>query len=278
LRRPRGDGVERTNTKGMIAVSLVAAALVFAADPTPAPVPSPVPVTSVSVTSLLGTAVPDLPEIGRVRATSPSCAVLRDLIIPSFAAAKRSDDQFSVLSTAGPAYASAAADRDISEQDVATEQRYGSDAGRQRSHMDMSLSGQLREIQIMDAALSDPRFAASADDPKILAEQQQLRDLRDAHMARASVLNEFVLRTQLADMKQLPSSSGLGPGGIRGRQTISRPPERPHAPLDYLPILNGDPMHDALAMHNWYRSLSSVVHAREYLAANTFLDIAKECK
>lgn len=75
-------------------------------------------------------------------------------------------------------------------------------------------------------------------------------------------------------------TAALNAPGLRGMPTVPAPTPtpRPKGPLEYLPVLTGDALHDALAMHNWYRSLSAVVHAREYLAANSFLDIAKDCK
>jgi hypothetical protein len=253
----------------VIAVSLVAAALFFAADPTPAPVP---PMT------LQNVAVPDLPEIGRVRASTPSCAILRDLLIPSVNAAKRADDRFAILSTTGPAYAGANVDRDVSEGDLSLDPRYGSDAPRQLAHMDQALSVMIREANVIATALKDPRFATNSDDPKVAAELAQLNAVFDVQAKRANLLNEFVMRENIADVKRLSQSSALNTGGRRGIAPNTPAGTHHPAPSEGLPDLHGDPRNDALAMYNWYRSLNAVVHATEYTAATAFLDIAKECK
>jgi hypothetical protein len=255
----------------MIAVSLVAAAFIFAADPTPTPSP-------VVTTTLQNAAVPDISEIGRTRATTPSCGILRDLLVPSLAAAKRMDDRFALLSSAGPAYAKAFNDRDIAEKDLSVEAKFGDDAPRQLAQMGQTLSALQQQAKVIITALGDSRFAANADDPTVAAEQQQLRALLDAQAMRASALNEFVTRHNLTEMRQLPFSNGLGLGGRHAVVPTKASDPRPPTPLEGLPDLNGDPRNDALAMYNWYRSLNVTVHATEYAAANRFLEIAKNCK
>jgi hypothetical protein len=255
----------------MIAVVL-GAALFFTADPTPPPVP-------VSPLTLLNVAVPELPEIGRVRATTPSCAILHDLLIPSFLAAKRADDRFATISTAGPAYAGGAS-RDVGEENLSFESRYGSDEARQLSHMDQALSVMLRERKNIETALSDPRFAANADDPKVAEEQKQLRTLLDAQGQRASLLNEFVTRENMFAAKQdVVGGNGLGVGGRRGQALSAPAPTRATPAPEGMPDLHKQiPENDALQMITWYRSLNLGVHAAEFTAATSFLNQAKECK
>jgi hypothetical protein len=78
-------------------------------------------------------------------------------------------------------------------------------------------------------------------------------------------------------MRSAAGSTGLS-GGRRGRTPSTGAAPHAPSPSEGLPNLNGHPRNDALAMSNWYQSLYALVHATEYKAANTFLDIAKDCK
>src|SRR6185312_10759410 len=129
-------------------------------------------------------------------------------------------------------------------------------------------------------ALSDPRFAAGADDPKIVAEQQQLRALNDAQGQRASALNEFVTRSNLAELKtDVSGGNGLAVGGRRGIRPPAAAPGGAKPPPDGMPDLHPEiASNDALAMIGWYRSLNVTVHAAEYTAAKNFTDFARDCK
>jgi len=53
-----------------------------------------------------------LPEIGRIRAISPSCIALQDIVLPSFAAAARADKEFA---QAAPQFAAFAEARDAAK-------------------------------------------------------------------------------------------------------------------------------------------------------------------
>src|ERR1700681_2652383 len=73
---------------------LVAFATVAAAAPPPSPVPG---ATEAPPTV-------QLPEIGRIRATAPACAAMRDLVVPSFAAVQRADARFAETRKRLPQY------------------------------------------------------------------------------------------------------------------------------------------------------------------------------
>jgi len=246
----------------MIALPL-AAMLFFGADPTPQPALAP------AIRSTAGV-VPALPEIGRVKAVSPACAIMHDLIIPAFAAVRRADDHFALASKAVPAYFGALNDTDVGD-DPTDNARFGSDSGRQLAHVDQALSGMLREAQLVDSALKDPRFAASSDDPKIAAEQTELQNVLNAQLARASILSEFAMRQNMTQLKR-----GLAPVGGRARPSVQSAP-RPPTPIVGQPDINGL-SNDATASKDWVKTIDSVVHYREYNAANAFIDLAKDCQ
>jgi len=249
----------------MIALPL-AAMLFFTADPTPPP----------ALRAAAGE-VPTLPEIGRVRSISPSCAIIHDLIIPSFAAARRADDRFAIASKGVPAYAEALTDHDIGESDRSVDQRYGSDAPRQLAHVDQAVTAILHETLVLNRALGDPRFVAGADDPKVVAEQAQLQSMYDAQMARVSILSEFVTREGMTNMKSLPGSSGLRGGRHAATASVPDPP-KPATPVVGQPDLNGLGLNDVPASQNWMTSLDQVIHIREFNAATAFIDLAKDCR
>src|ERR1700736_5863579 len=75
---------------GVLAFCLLLVALGAANPFTLGPTPTPTPAPSASP----GFA---FPEIGRVRATTPACAVMRDLITPSYAASMRADIRFAKI-------------------------------------------------------------------------------------------------------------------------------------------------------------------------------------
>ncbi|MBV9409392.1 MAG: hypothetical protein JO164_11260, partial [Candidatus Eremiobacteraeota bacterium] len=71
-----------------------------------APVPTPFPLgTLVPFGSPNASTPAPLPEIGRVRSTSPACTVMRDLIMPSVNAALRADARFAETRKRLPNYA-----------------------------------------------------------------------------------------------------------------------------------------------------------------------------
>jgi hypothetical protein len=253
----------------MIAQSL-AALFVFG-------IPLPGPTIGPEVARMLARPVPALPEIGRVRAISPACAIMHDLIIPAFTAARRADDRFAAASKGVPAYAYTLTDHDIGEDDRTVDKRYGSDVDRQLSNISQTVTSILRETQAVSRALGDPRFASGENDPKVVAEREQLQSVYDAQMARASILSEFVTREGTTNMGSLPGSTGLNAGGRRGTARSAPDPARPPIPVNGQPDLNGLGLNDASASQNWMTSLDQVIHVREFNAANTFIDVAKDC-
>ena len=124
-------------------VLALAATAAAQAPPTPAPAPEGSP----------------LPEIGRVRATAPACAAMRDLIMPSFAAARRADARFEQTRVHLPQYVEIVADKE-----------HKSDVFRSSmlARLDAEASQILSETLVINKALGDPRMKDTRD-PAIAA-------------------------------------------------------------------------------------------------------------
>lgn len=240
-----------------VPVALSTLLVCIAAAPAPSPEPSSV-----------------LPEIGRTRANTPACAAMRDLVIPSFAAAQRADARFVETRKTLPSYADIRADRDegtkYGVQREAGLARLGSDAARLE-----------QEAQSIKKALDDPRLAKTSTDPQVVAERQQLEQLYAVQRARADALNEFVLREQVAIAPHTIGSNR----GIAAKMKLDpvEPTPAIAAPGSTappgMPLLTGiDQQEDKRRMEQWTNGIALLVRKSEAEAAVTFLPIAQSCR
>ncbi len=211
----------------------------------------------------------NLPEIGRVRAATPACATMRDLIIPSFAAARRADVRFAQTRVRLPQYI-----------DFADDPEHSTDVFRESAlqKIDADATAILNETLVLNKALGDPRFK-NPTDPQVVTEKAQLQQLYDTQQARANQLQEFVMRQRNAIAKNGMEDSGA----FRGHnQPASFPSDAPVPALTAppgMPVLNGKiAMADKNTINDWSGSMAAAVRASENLAARIFLPIAYTCR
>ncbi len=253
--------MRRTTSALAIVLAIFAALSQFgrAAD-VPEPSPSPLPL---------------LPEIGRTRANSPPCAVLRDVVIPSFAAAGRADAKFAETQKRLPRYAQIAADP-WDKNGVHREgelARLGTDSARL-----------LQESQLIKKALDDPRLAGSTD-PQIIIERTQLQQVYAVQQARAILLSEFVQRETMTLSR---NNVGMEDnGGLRSKfGSVSKSVDAlPGTPLPAvtgppgMPILSGEFVAiDKHQIDEWSNGITRAVRAKENEAAKAFFPIAQSCR
>ncbi|MDB5092226.1 MAG: hypothetical protein JWO85_327, partial [Candidatus Eremiobacteraeota bacterium] len=212
------------------------------------------------------------PNIGRVRTLTPACASMRDLVIPSFAAARRADARFAETLKRLPMYA-----------EVADDPEHRTDVFRESAlaKLDSDATALLKETLVINRALGDPRLSKDSNDPAVLAERAELQRVYDAQSARANLLEEFVMRQRVAIAK-----NGIDDNhafASRLNADTATPMAAPYAPdptqtaSPNMPPLNGNSMSDKRIMDEWARGISSGIRASENRAAKTFLSIAKSC-
>ncbi|MFN2460014.1 MAG: hypothetical protein ABR591_04945 [Candidatus Velthaea sp.] len=257
IARARRLGVARccANCVCMTAALLLVAALAAAvAEPTPAP-----------------TAVPDLnlPEIGRVRSVTPPCAVMRDIVVPSWAAARKADERFAQASKKLPDYA-----RTVDDNFT----RWSVQREMQLSRLDTAVSQMMEDAMVINKALGDPRIAANVNDPQVRGQRDQLQQVYATQMARASVLNEFVQRERYAVMTHdLNVGSAFNGHGTSFTPTPTPQPGQTASPFGQ-PALNGIWLNDQESMRNWTTAIATAVRASENKAAQSFLEVARDCR
>jgi hypothetical protein len=214
---------------------------------------------------------PGLPNIGRTRSVTPACATMRDLVVPSFAAAVRADKRFAETRKRLPNYA-----------DIAGDPSHKDDAYRESvlHQLSRDASSLLEEALVMNKALGDPRISADVKDPQVMAQRRQLEQLYVAQATRANLLNEFVMREQMSGARR-----GLeDPGAFRARNAAPLPVPVPEVPVPQLtappgmPLRSGISMTDKNLLADWGTSLSVYVRKSENEAAKTFYPIARSCR
>ena len=240
-------------------VALLALILAFAP---PVPDASPQPPTTRSSS--------DIPEIGRVRAISPACGAMRDLVIPSFKAAKEADGHFENVSKNLPEYVRAIADDSKYNPEPPSIREF------RLAKLAMDNTKMLQNAKVIADALGDRRLANTSD-PAVIAERQQLQTLYDFQITRASELNQFVMREE--NTVALAGVGGDG-GAFRGRMQPQATPEprETSTPLG-MPKLNGRiGFADAASIRDWTGQITAAVKGNEEAAARTFFSIAKSCQ
>jgi len=209
-----------------------------------------------------------LPEIGRVRSTTPACTVMRDLVIPSFAAARRADARFAETRKRLPDWGELAADA------------APNDPMRQSAlaKLDADAMKLLGEALVINRALGDPRLAADSTDPVVLEERRELQQLYDTQKTRANILWEYVMRKNIA-----MSKAQFAPDPTNGEHTKTAPPNADDTPNRDLVVLPGMPPESRIAFANkqrlaeWGDAIAAGIRVSENAAAKAFMPIAQRC-
>jgi hypothetical protein len=254
---------------GSLVASFAAVTVAVAAAASPTPSPFPIGTFDPHPSQ---TAAPEFPNIGRVRTLTPACASMRDLVIPSFAAARRADARFVETRKRLPMYAELVDDPEH-RTDVLRESAL--------SRLDSDATALLKEALVINRALGDPRLSKTSNDPAVLAERAELERVYNAQSARANLLEEFVIRQRSAIAK-----NGLGDNSAFASRlshdnapSISAPeaPDPTHTAPPNMPKLNGNSLSDKQNVDDWARDISSGIRESENRAAKTFLPIARGC-
>jgi hypothetical protein len=256
-----------------VAIALVAAG---AGAQTPKPAATPFAIGTLQPFGASANTTPfsqALPNIGRTRSVTPACAAMRDIVVPSFAAAMRADKQFVETRKRLPNYADLVDDPEHSSDvyRISALHKLGQDA-----------ANLMEEAQTISKLLGDPRISEDVKDPQIVAERRQLQALYVAQVTRANLLNEYVMREQVATAKQGIDDNSA----FRGRNTANSGTGNVQAPAQPMPQLTAPPnmplrsgisLADKRAIEDWGTTLHTYVRNAENQAAKTFYPIAKSC-
>jgi hypothetical protein len=232
------------------AVVLIAA---LGAEPLPSPSPSPAPAAG-------------LPEIGRVRSATPACAVLRDLVIPSFAAARRGDARFAETRKRLPEFGEL--NTDAAPDDVFRQSAL--------AKLDADATKLLEEALVINRALGDPRLAADSKDPAVLEERRQLQQLYDTQKTRANILWEYVMRKNIA-MSKAQFAADPTIGGRRVPQDADDKPNRDLVVLPGMPPESRIGLASRRRLEEWGAAIATGIRVSENAAAKAFIPIAQRC-
>ncbi len=255
-----------------VLATTAALAIAFATVPTPKPTPFPIGTLQPFGTETTPAPAPPpasgLPEIGRVRAATPACAAMRDLVIPSFAAARRADVRFAQTRVRLPQYVEYMSDPEH-RTDVFRESAL--------AKLDADASAILNETLVLNRALGDSRFK-NPTDPQVAAEKAQLQQLYNTQQARANQLQEFVTRQRVAIAKNgIDDDSAFQRKAPQGITPPTEPIPALTAPPG-MPVLSGRiAMADKAVINDWSGQMIAAVRASENQAAKTFLPIAHSC-
>lgn len=207
------------------------------------------------------------PEIGRVRSVAPPCAVMRDIVIPSWVAAKDADKRFGDIQTGLPKYAETA-DDEFNRWSVIREM--------QLSRVDQALSNMMDRSNAISKLLGDSRISKSSPDPQVQTERAALIDLYETQQARISILSEFVQRERKTVMLHGLDDNSAFTGKL-GAPTPTPMPGQTRTPWGQ-PSLNGIGFNDAREMRDWTGQMYAEVRTAEERVAKTFYPIALNCR
>lgn len=210
---------------------------------------------------------PPLPEIGRVRANSPACVVLRDIVIPSFSAVRRGDDRFRATRAHLVAYARINGDpfdRTSVSRDAALAQ------------IDRDAAALLSEEQVLNRALGDPRIAESVSDPQVITLRAQLQALFATQYDRAVAVLRFSLPTRAGAMREEDGGSAFdrrsdAPTPVPLPSGVSRS-------IPNFPALHGIGMQDQDIVRQWADDTDRIIVPVEDQALRTTAAIAETCR
>ncbi len=251
-------------------VHVLGASLALAIALAAAPTPTPFPIGTLVPFGSSGQTPPPLPNIGHVRSATPACSAMRDLIIPSFAAAQRSDVRFEATRKALPNYAELISDP-LHRADIYRESAL--------ARLDGDATKLLEEALLISKALGDARFA-NKNDADVVAEKRALEQLYQTVQARANTMTEFVTRQRVAIAKNgidTGASAFVG-GRFQGQPTIAPVPMPVLTAPPGMPLLQGNNLSDKQSMNQWSGDMSAAVRYSENEAARTFLPIAQKCR
>lgn len=246
-------------------MALAVAAAVAAAEPTP----TPFPIGTLAPFGATPAPLSTLPNIGRVRANRAACAAMRDLVIPSFAAARTADARFVQTQARLPQYA-----------DLIDDPLHRADIYRESAlaKLDQDADELLKDALILNKALGDPRLSAAQTDPDVVAERKALEQLYDAEKTRANLLEEFVIRQRVAI-----ATAGIDTTARDFEKPTGQTPTPAPVPIPILtappgmPLLVGSNLSDRNQAAQWGADLTANVAYNENQAAKTFLPIARNC-
>lgn len=242
----------------MLALLASLAVTVAAASPNPFTLESPTPAPLV------------LPRIGGVKAR-PACTAMREVVIPSFAAARRGDARFSTAATQLQQYIDAV-DDPMDKEQTTRQMRL--------SRLDQTATGLLQDALEISKALGDPRIAADIKDPQTQALRAKLQQLYTLQAARAKLVWLFVERQRNEVNKtDLGSTNAFDPRSAPPQAPIDVPTPMPGATTPpEMPAMHGIAFGDKETMQKWTGGIDAGVRATENDAARTFLTIAKGCR
>jgi hypothetical protein len=254
----------RTIAAPLLAVMVfTASASALRAQPNPA---SPTPAAS------------GLPEIGRTRATSAACIVMRDIVIRAFAMAQRADARFGAVRTRLPQYIQAKSDYNSQRAPVKSD---GIMLESQFNQLNIDTASLLRDTDAIRKLLEDPRLSAASTDPTVRAEREQLERILAAQQARAAYLSQLMLRESTYLSKH---TVGFEDPGALVTMAIVPNLDTPPRPLPVLtappgmPVLTGFDAADRARVNEWGAAMTNMVHTSEEQAAKTFLPLAQGCR
>jgi hypothetical protein len=261
----------------IVAMQLFAASIalmmVLVATPAPAPAPAsvstPFPIGSLQPFGTTPAPLSTLPNIGHVRSTTAACAAMRDLIIPSFTAARKADVRFAQTQVRLPQYA------DLVDDELRREPIYRETALARLDDDAMSL---LEQSLVLNRALGDPRLSPKSTDPDVVAERAALERLYEAQKSRADLLNDFVIRQRAAI-----ATAGFD---TSTKDMVKTQPNQTPAPIPIpnltappgMPLFTGSDLGDKNNVREWGNNMTAHVRYNENLAAKTFLPIAQRCR
>ena len=247
----------------------VVAAGVSAQTPS-APAPTPFVLGTFQPSGTNGS--PSLPTIGGTKALRPACAVMRDVVVPSFSAALRADARFELTRKKLPQYV-----------DVVDDPEHKDDAYAQMmlKKIDDDVDVLLDQALAVNRALGDPMLEQHKSDPQVAAEKRALEDLYEAQRTRANLMEEYVIRERAALAKQGVSDDGAFGGRGNPLATAVTPPpmSMPNLkPAPGMPFHNGIALADRASISDWGTTITKYVHTSEERAAKTFYTIANGCR
>jgi hypothetical protein len=208
------------------------------------------------------------PEIGRVRTVAPACVAMHDLVVPSFAQARKADASFAQATPWLAGYA----ENITKDGDPHLAQMY-------LNRMGQTIATMLQAMQPVAKALGDPKLkgepGSAVDD-----EHKALEQLFETEMGRLNTLNEFYLRrTTEAARAELQDDGAFARSVHHGSV-----PETTPAPFTSDRTLFGRPNLDPNVsfvarneMNAWSAGMSAQVRTSENEAARVFLPLAKNC-
>lgn len=229
-----------------------------------------------------------LPEIGRVRATSAACAAMRDVVIPSYAAAMRADARFAETRKRLPQLADVLGDYYHQRAKVKSDGVFLEAAV---TRLGVDAANLLHEAAIIRKLLDDPRLR-DTQDPSVQAERAALQQVYETQQARATALNELATRQSVELTRD---NVGMESDFVKTNKQImaevhsqdteelgkSRPSPIPAPTISAraaMPLITGLEARDRAALDEWAAGVQSAVRQSENQASRTLLPIAQSCR